>query len=78
MARKKRSGEKQQNRPAKPKYTTTAHQYHQQVLAPLANAYRRAMKFKNYEEAGQYYMQLMEARKHHRILLHRKEKIQIE
>ncbi len=76
MARKKR-GEKQHNRPAKPKFTITAHQYHQQVISPLANAYRRAMKFKNYEEAGQYYMQLMEAREHHRHLLHRKEKVQI-
>ncbi|RAL26549.1 hypothetical protein [Thermoflavimicrobium daqui] len=77
MAKKKRSREKQKNKPTKLKYTLIAHQFHKETIAPLVKQYRRAMCLKNYDAARDFFQQLTEARQHHRLLLHRKEKVRI-
>ncbi|SFJ30549.1 hypothetical protein [Thermoflavimicrobium dichotomicum] len=79
MSKKKRIivREKPANRPSKPRYTLEANRFYQQTVAPLVKKYRQAMQLKNYDEAGSLFQQIVEARKHHRYLLHRKGKIRI-
>ncbi|MBA4495014.1 hypothetical protein ACFO25_02060 [Paenactinomyces guangxiensis] len=78
MAKKKRSHrEKKANRPPKPRFTSKANIYHSEVVAPLEKAYRQAMRTGNYEEAGHFFKETTEARKEHRLLLHRKELVKI-
>jgi hypothetical protein len=71
------SREKQPNRPPKPHYTLKANLYYRQVIAPLVKAYQQAMGAKNYEEAEKIFNQIREEKKHHRLLLHRKEMVRI-
>jgi hypothetical protein len=80
MTKSKKStslNEKQVNRPPKPRYTSIANQYYSEVVAPIERAYDQAMRLKNYKEAGNAYEQLTQAKKHHRLLIARKELVLI-
>jgi hypothetical protein len=61
----------------KPRTTTVADQYHRLEVAPLERAYRQALQAKAYGTASQLFEKLTEARRHHRVLIYRRERIPI-
>jgi Tfp pilus assembly protein PilF len=71
------STNRQEQRPAKPKYTTRANMFHQQVVAPLEKRFRQALKARRYAEAESLYRKITEARKEHRLWIDRSEKVRI-
>ena len=78
MSKKRRfSQPRQEQRPAKPKYTSRANIYHQQVVAPLEKRFRQALKNRNYPEAQSLYKEIVQARKEHRLWIDRCEKVKI-
>ncbi|MGI6474402.1 MAG: hypothetical protein ACOX0J_08965 [Thermoactinomyces vulgaris] len=78
MGKKRRlSTNRQEQRPAKPKYTSRANLFHQQVVAPLEKRFRQALKARRYEEAESLYREITEARKEHRLWIDRSEKVRI-
>lgn len=69
--------EKQISRPPKPHYTNRAHLYYQEEVAPIEKSYQQAMKMGNYSEAVKFYEALQVAKKEHRILLSRNERVRV-
>lgn len=67
--------EKQTKHPPKPRTTTVADQYHRQEVAPLERAYRQAFQAKSYGTASELFLRLREARRRHRVLIFRRERI---
>jgi hypothetical protein len=72
----KKREKKAQNSP-KPRTTTVADQYYRLEVAPLERAYRQALQAKAYGTASELYMKLTEARRRHRVLIFRRERIPI-
>jgi hypothetical protein len=69
--------EKKAQNPPKPRTTTVADQYNRLEVAPLEQAYKQALQAKAYGTVSELYMKLTEARRHHRVLIFRRERIPI-
>ncbi|WP_124727225.1 hypothetical protein [Staphylospora marina] len=76
--RKKSTREKAPGGKKRTRYTLKANLFHRDVITPLERRWRQALQNKNYPEAGRLYEKIVEARKKHRLLLHRKEKVPLD
>lgn len=73
MVKKKRTRDKESQRASKARYTNRANLYYKEVISPLERAWKRAMIARQYQEAGELFMKIREAKKDHRQLLMRRE-----
>lgn len=71
------TNEKQTSRPPQPHYTNRSHLYYQEEVVPIEKSYRQAMRIGNYSEAIKFYEALQVARKEHRILLNRNQRVRV-
>ncbi|KPC77721.1 hypothetical protein ADL26_00325 [Thermoactinomyces vulgaris] len=69
--------EKKPNNPPKPRYTNQANLFHRDVIAPLERRYRQCLQAREYESARALLRELETARREHRILIHRNERVKI-
>jgi hypothetical protein len=77
MSKKRRTKDKENQRPTKARYTNYANEFYKEQVAPLERAYKRAMLGEQYQQAGKIFMKIREVKKKHRTILMRKEFVRI-